>query len=131
MLWVAPVSPFIVVRGFTAPAHTYAAGHRGLDLRAAPGQAVVAPAAGTIAFAGRVAGRAVVTVVTGDVRMSFEPVATSLPVGTAGSAGQRLGTVTADPGHCPGTCLHLGVRRDGTYLDPLPRFRRIRLLPLT
>ncbi|MFT4214624.1 MAG: hypothetical protein QM622_07595 [Microbacterium sp.] len=39
--WVWPVSPPRIVQPFVAPAHAYGPGHRGLDLSAPVGAAVV------------------------------------------------------------------------------------------
>ncbi|MFZ3451678.1 M23 family metallopeptidase [Arthrobacter sp. 7Tela_A1] len=133
-----------VVRGFDKPAQRWLAGHRGADLSAAAGTAVRSPAAGTVRFAGYVVDRAVLTVDHGSgLVSSFEPVVSTLSPGEAVAAGQPLGLVDVrspalnPPGtkqpHCPGSCLHWGVRLDGEYVDPL-RFildRRPRvLLPL-
>ena len=68
-----------VIRGWEPPATTYGRGHRGVDLTAAPGTPVRAVAPGRVSFAGRVAGRGVVSVElngTGDppLRTTYEPV---------------------------------------------------------
>ncbi|WP_162939975.1 peptidoglycan DD-metalloendopeptidase family protein [Gryllotalpicola protaetiae] len=119
------VPPGAVVQAFVAPASPYAAGHRGLDLAASPGQAVVAPAAATVQFAGIVVDRPVVTLRVDDhVLLSFEPVASEVPVGATVEAGQRVGAV-ARGGHCDGSCLHVGVRIDGDYVSPLLFFAGI------
>ena len=47
--------------------------------------------------------------------------------------GEEIGRVGPEPGHCePATCLHLGAKRDDTYLDPMGFFgaRRVVLLPV-
>src|SRR5690349_8021915 len=46
----------VVERGFEPPPEPWAAGHRGVDLGAAPGTEVVAAATGRVSFAGTVAG---------------------------------------------------------------------------
>lgn len=78
-------------------------------------------AAGTVAFAAQVAGKPVVVIRLPDGRrVTYEPVHASLPVGAAVEIGTVIGTVTPRGGHC-GTaigCVHLGLRRDGVYLDP-------------
>ncbi|WP_367726635.1 hypothetical protein [Microbacterium sp. LMI1-1-1.1] len=61
--WVWPVEEVRLERPFIAPAHAYGPGHRGVDLGGAA--TVRAPAAGTVAFAGPVAGRPVLTSITG------------------------------------------------------------------
>lgn len=129
--WVWPVRPPRVVRGFEAVGR-YEAGHRGVDLAAAPGAAVVAVAAGTVTFAGPVAGRPVVVVAHADgLRTTYEPVTAVVAAGDAVRGGQRIG-VLAGPAHCGGSCLHLGLRVGEDYLDPLGRLRAAApvLLPL-
>jgi murein DD-endopeptidase MepM/ murein hydrolase activator NlpD len=123
-----------VVAGFDAPAGPYAAGHRGVDLAAGVGQPVRSAGAGVVFFAGRVAGRGVVSVThPSGLRTTYEPVTASVTTGATVRAGQALGTVSAAPGHClPATCLHWGLRDGDTYLDPLGLLGavRVRLLPV-
>ncbi|WP_240675225.1 M23 family metallopeptidase [Cellulomonas endophytica] len=134
--WRSPVaggtSPS-VLRPFDRPATPYAAGHRGVDLPAGVGDPVLAPAAGVVVFAGPVAGRGVVTVRHADgLRSSLEPVAGAPAVGTTVAAGTAVGTLAAPAGHCPGPCLHWGVRAGEVYLDPmalLGPLPRVVLLP--
>ncbi|WP_418277304.1 M23 family metallopeptidase [Isoptericola jiangsuensis] len=123
-----------VVRPADLPAQPWAPGHRGIDLAASAGSAVVAPAPGTVTFAGQVAGRPVVVISHGALRSSLEPVEATVDVGTVVGAGDRVGTVVESPAsHCsPGSCLHWGVRRGEVYLDPatlLGRAEPIVLLP--
>jgi len=108
--------------GYDAPAKRWDAGHRGVDLAAAPGDPVVTPAAGTVSFTGSVAGRPTVSIeVGGGWRTTLEPVEASVKRGEKVRAGQRLGTV-ARGGHCDGRCVHWGLRagsgRDERYRDP-------------
>lgn len=133
--WPLPGHP-AVVRGFEAPQHRFGPGHRGVDLAAPAGTAVLAAGAGTVAFAGPVAGRGVVSIDhPGGLRTTYEPVAPSVTAGEVVTKGQRIGTVR--PGH-PGCaschcadCLHWGVRKATDYLDPLRLLGlgRLRLLP--
>jgi murein DD-endopeptidase MepM/ murein hydrolase activator NlpD len=117
--WAWPLDRPAVLRGFTTPPDPYAAGHRGIDLAAARGQAVSSPAAGTVVFAGVVVDRPVVTVATAQgVLISMEPVEAALPVGAPVARDGPLGTV-AEGGHCDARCLHLGVRVNGAYVSPL------------
>jgi murein DD-endopeptidase MepM/ murein hydrolase activator NlpD len=128
-----------VLRGFEPPATPWAAGHRGVDLRAGPGAEVRAAAPGDVDFAGLVAGTPVVVVrLSGGLRVTYEPVRATAAVGARVDAGARFG-VTAGGGlpHCPGACLHWGLLRGDVYLDPLsllpPSLRRSgrsRLLPV-
>jgi murein DD-endopeptidase MepM/ murein hydrolase activator NlpD len=123
-----------VVAPFRAPPHPYGPGHRGVDLAGAPGQPVLAARAGTVVFAGPVAGRPLVSVQHDDgLRTTYEPVQPSVAAGDVLAAGAVLGLL--QPGHagCPVACLHWGLRRDRTdHLDPLVLLRpaRVRLLPV-
>ncbi|AXH36509.1 M23 family peptidase [Humibacter sp. BT305] len=116
--WVWPVpGPPAVARGYEAPATRYGAGHRGIDLKVGVGGEVRAPADGTVAFVGQVAGRPVVALEhDGGYRSSLEPVSSSLAVGDRVERAQPIGVIV-DGGHCAG-CLHFGVRLRGEYLDP-------------
>lgn len=118
--WTRPV-PGDVVHPFDPPAEEWGAGHRGVDLAAAAGERVRSPAAGTVSFAGRVAGKPVVVVAHADgLRSTFEPVTASLALGAPVAAGDVVGTLDAGPGHCaPAGCVHWGVLRGDVYLDPL------------
>ncbi|MFE2192051.1 murein hydrolase activator EnvC family protein [Streptomyces olivaceus] len=112
-----------VLRGWDPPATPYGPGHRGVDLAAADGAPVRAVAAGRVSFAGRVAGRGVVSVEltgTGEppLRTTYEPVRATVHKGDRVAAGQVLGTAEAAGSHCT-ACLHWGLLRGDTYLDPL------------
>ncbi|MGW1837323.1 murein hydrolase activator EnvC family protein [Streptomyces sp. NPDC002067] len=132
-----------VLRGWEPPSAPWAPGHRGVDLAAAPGATVRAAAPGEVAFAGVVAGRGVVTIqLSGSgeppLRTTYEPVRTSVRKGDRVSAGQPVGVLQQGPFHCHEPCLHWGLLRGKTYLDPLtlfpPRMWQggpSRLLPLT
>ncbi|MBU6146612.1 MAG: M23 family metallopeptidase [Actinomycetales bacterium] len=121
--WFAPpLRPLRVLRPFTAPVHSYAAGHRGVDLRARAGQPVRSTGPGTVGFAGDVAGRGVVTIVHGpDVETTYQPIHPSVRTGQRVNRGEVIGRVaTASGPDCAGvTCLHWGLRFAGTYLDPV------------
>lgn len=129
-----PIGPgHQVVRPFAPPETQWGAGHRGVDLLGAVGQPVRAARAGTVRFAGSLAGRGVVVLDHGTTRTTYEPVAASVRVGETVTAGDRIGTLQAVPGHCwPAVCLHWGLIRGDTYLDPLSLVGAtpVRLLPL-
>ncbi|MEU5699809.1 M23 family metallopeptidase [Streptomyces aurantiacus] len=113
-----------VVRGWEPPATAYGRGHRGVDLTAAPGTPVRTVAPGRVSFAGRVAGRGVVSVEltgTGDppLRTTYEPVRATVEKGAVVAAGETVGVLEPVGSHCPASCLHWGLRRADTYLDPL------------
>ncbi|WP_347352610.1 M23 family metallopeptidase, partial [Intrasporangium sp.] len=133
--WRWPLDPRPEILGpFDPPAEPWGRGHRGVDLAAAVGQAVLSPADGRVGFAGTIAGRGVVVIVhAGGLRSTFEPVRDQIAVGTAVRAGQPVAAVDATAGHCaPATCLHWGVLRGDSYLDPVTLLTRrpIVLLPL-
>ncbi len=80
----------------------------------------MAVADGSVAFAGQVAGRGVVTIDHGGGLVStLDSVAPLVRVGDVVEQGAAVGTVTV--GHCAASapCVHLGARRDDRYLDPL------------
>ncbi|WP_417715032.1 murein hydrolase activator EnvC family protein [Pseudonocardia sp. GCM10023141] len=127
--------PPTVVTPFLPPEQPYGPGHRGVDLAAPPGAAVLAARGGTVVFAGELAGRGVVSVQHDDgLRTTYEPVTAAVMAGTVVEVGTVLGTLAAGHPGCPApACLHWGVRRDRTeYLDPLVLLRPplIRLLPV-
>jgi murein DD-endopeptidase MepM/ murein hydrolase activator NlpD len=132
--WGWPVSgPPEMARGFDLPASRYGAGHRGVDLPAAPGSAVLASAAGRVTYAGLLAGRGVVVVTHGALRTTYEPVAAAVRVGAVVSLGEVVGQLEAGHSGCPAAaCLHWGLRRGEEYLDPARLVERgpVRLLPL-
>jgi murein DD-endopeptidase MepM/ murein hydrolase activator NlpD len=117
--WSWPVdAPHVVARQFLAPATPYSAGHRGVDLRADAGSAVLAPADGVVRFEGIVVDRPVLSIDHGGgVVSSYEPVESVLVAGDVVHRGDVIGTLVA--GRCAAPCLHLGVRVDGEYLSPL------------
>ncbi|HET8603530.1 MAG TPA: M23 family metallopeptidase [Marmoricola sp.] len=121
-----------VVTAFDPPSAPWGAGHRGVDLLGRPGEVVRAAAAGRIVFAARLAGRGVVVVDHGSVRTTYEPVAATVHVGQQVAEGQPLGRLQAASSHCfPRACLHWGLLRGDTYLDPLTLVGAgpVRLLP--
>ena len=133
--WSWPLDPRPeLVRSFDPPDQPWLPGHRGVDLRAHAGQVVHAPAAGVVTFAGLLAGRGVVVVLhASGLRSTFQPVGRAPRVGTSVSEQEPIGIVTGEAGHCaPDACLHWGVVRGRTYLDPLSLLARapVVLMPL-
>jgi murein DD-endopeptidase MepM/ murein hydrolase activator NlpD len=134
--WSWPLrGPVTVVRGFQPPPAPWLAGHRGVDLATSPGAPVLAAGAGRVSFAGSVAGVPVVTVTHADGRRTtYQPVLAAVAVGDQVARGAVLGGVSAAGSHCfPLACLHWGLLRDKTYLDPLTLVGgdlRVRLLPV-
>ena len=133
--WVWPLDPIPrVVHPFQAPSSPYGPGHRGVDLAGTVGQSVLAIGAGTVSFAGSVAGRGVIAVDHGALTSTYQPVTALVAAGATVRAGQPIGVLQLVHSHCaPDACLHLGVKRGDRYLDPLTLFgpRPVRLKPLT
>jgi murein DD-endopeptidase MepM/ murein hydrolase activator NlpD len=127
-----------MLRAFDAPAPNWLRGHRGVDLVAAPDQAVYAAAAGTVVFAGQLADRPVVSIShPGGLRTSYEPVQARFRAGQLVAAGTVIGTLVAGhPGCGAAACLHWGAMwgpaANADYVDPvgLVATTPIRLKPL-
>ena len=132
---VWPLSPRpAVVRGFDPPATRWGSGHRGVDLAGDPLATVRAALAGTVSFAGQLAGRGVVVVDHGGTRTTYEPVTPAVRKGDRVQAGDALGRLQLFGSHCfPRWCLHWGlIEGREHYLDPLTLVGAapVRLLPL-
>jgi peptidase M23-like protein len=132
--WMWPLDPRpTVLRSFEPPSEPWLAGHRGVDLSAKFGQHVRSTGAGVVTFAGRIAGLPVVTVSHGSLRTTYEPVEPAVQVGDRVRAGDPIGRLSRAGAHCGvgRPCLHWGLLRGSTYLDPLALLRSgpIRLLP--
>jgi len=54
-----------------------------------------------------------------DLRTTYEPVKPSVKKGDEVEPGEVVGTVEPTGSHCTQTCLHWGLLRNETYLDPL------------
>lgn len=129
--WVWPLTPRpSIVRPFVAPASTWGAGHRGLDLLGLPGRPVHAVEGGVVGHVGVIAGRGTVTVVHADgLRSTYEPLVPTVRSGQEVVTGDLIGTLTSTGSHCaPATCLHLGAKRADGYLDPGPLLVRPRII---
>lgn len=121
--WTWPVAGArVVVSPYRAPAHEYGAGHRGVDLGTSIGTRVIAPADGVVAFRGTVVDRPLLTIEhAGGLVTTFEPVRSALVAGDVVASGQEIGLVEVG-GHTPAGALHVGVRLDGEYINPLLLF---------
>jgi murein DD-endopeptidase MepM/ murein hydrolase activator NlpD len=130
-----PLAAGSVVRRFDPPPRPWLAGHRGADLAGVPATEVRAAGAGTVVYAGVLAGRGVISVAhPGGLRTTYEPVIPAVVAGATVQTGAPLGTLEAGHPGCPAAaCLHWGLRRGDTYLDPLILLGlgRVRLLPTT
>lgn len=117
--WPLAPAPADVLRLFDDP-ERYGPGHRGVDLRAEPGDPVFAVDAGIVRFSGMVAGRPVLSIQHNTGLIStYEPVESALAAGTAVAQGQQVGSVSTVIRHEPDGGLHLGARLGDDYIDPL------------
>ncbi len=130
--WQPPVTPIVVERPFAAPAGPYSPGHRGVDLRADPGSTVRAPAPGVVRVAGRVAGKAVVSVehphrILGRTgwRTTYEGVLAVVDVGDAVGTGDPVGVAIT---HAHSRGFHWGLKNGRAYADPMLLLRRAVIL---
>jgi len=115
VLWaLCPVvlPPLPVVDPYREPECRWCAGNRGIEFRANPGSAVVSAATGEVTFAGHVAGVAYVVVRAVDGSLVTHGGLSSISTsrGATVGSGDEVGRA--------GATLHLGVRRDGHYVDP-------------
>ena len=88
---------------------------------------------GVVSFAGPIAGIGVVSVTQGALRTTYEPVRPLVRAGEPVGRGQLLGRLALSGSQClPAACLHWGLLRGTTYLDPLALLglSQVRLLPL-
>jgi murein DD-endopeptidase MepM/ murein hydrolase activator NlpD len=118
--WTWPVvGP--VVRGFDPPDSPYGSGHRGVDIAAPIGTVVRAPAAGVVSFAGNVGGRLFVTIDHGGGLLSTCSFLSSILVHKDDLVAQGQIVALSGTGHIGDTTpnVHLGVRLNGRYVDPL------------
>jgi murein DD-endopeptidase MepM/ murein hydrolase activator NlpD len=130
--WLLPLAGTLT-RRFDPPADRFGRGHRGVDLAGVPGAPVRAAGDGVVVFAGMLAGRPVISIEhPGGLRTTYEPVEPVVAAGQSVPRGSVIGTLVAGHAGCPvAACLHWGVRRGETYLDPLALLHppRVRLLP--
>ncbi|MBV9869424.1 MAG: M23 family metallopeptidase [Frankiaceae bacterium] len=134
-VWQWPLRPVPnrIVHDFAPPAQRWLPGNRGLDLAGRPGAAVHAAGSGVVTFAGPIAGVGVVSITTGALRTTYQPLRVSVHRGDVVTTGEVIGRLTATGSHCPpAACLHWGLLRGDAYLDPLALLglEQVRLLPL-
>lgn len=121
-----------VVHPYQPPAHDWLPGHRGVDLGVGSSRVVYAVGVGRVSFVGQIAQRSVIVIAhAGNLRTTYEPVTATVRLGQRVAAGQRIGMLQRNGSHCRPSCLHLGLKRGTTYLNPLLLFAptRARLLP--
>ncbi|RBP98014.1 hypothetical protein CRD60_02220 [Bifidobacterium aemilianum] len=117
-----PVDHPTILKAFSNPPQPWLSGHRGVDLDAEPGLPIRAPAKGSIAFAGQVAGKSVVSLKHEKATSTFEPASTELKAGSKVRKGEVFAKHEGGSDHCGDHCLHWGLRSGPkSYLDPASR----------
>lgn len=135
-IYQPPVDDPDIVRPYEEPEHGWGPGHRGIDLRSHEGAPLSAPADGVVTFVGVVVDRGVLVISHADgLRSTLEPIRADVAEGDHVIQGQVVGTLEERGSHClPVACVHWGVRRGDTYVDPWLLIdatpRPVRLLPL-
>jgi hypothetical protein len=118
-----------ILSEFDLPAQTWLAGHRGVDLIVHGGELLLAPESGTISFAGKVAGKDVVSIQGVRWLHSFEPAVTSYGVGTTITRSSAFAEVRGSSDHCDSLCVHWGVRDAAKqYRDSVKMTRRSKIV---
>jgi murein DD-endopeptidase MepM/ murein hydrolase activator NlpD len=119
--WTWPVTG-PVIRGFDPPQDPYGSGHRGIDIAAPAGTPVLAAESGTVTFAGSVGGELFVTIAHAGGLASTYSWVSSLSVRRDDTVmrGQEIArSGSGHPGALEPPHLHVGVKLDGEYVDPL------------
>jgi murein DD-endopeptidase MepM/ murein hydrolase activator NlpD len=119
-----------VLSPFDPPDTPFGSGHRGIDVAADPGSPLVAPAPGTVKFAGRIGGELFLSIAHGESWESTASWLSSVTVreGDTVFAGQVIGaTGTGHPGASVAH-VHLGVKHAGAYVDPLEVYGSLSLV---
>jgi murein DD-endopeptidase MepM/ murein hydrolase activator NlpD len=118
--WTWPVvGP--VIQAFDPPDTPYGSGHRGIDIAAEVGTTIVAPADGIVTFAGPVGGYLFVTIDHGGGLSSTYSWLAARSVRKGDRVVRDQPIALTGWGH-PGALiphLHLGVKLDAAYVDPL------------
>jgi hypothetical protein len=118
--WLVPPVDASISQHFDAPSTAYGPGHRGIDFDISAGALVRSAAAGTVKFAGSVAGERAVTVVHAGGLQTTYSMLSELRVsrGDVVERGTFLGTVGRAHQAQDGG-LHFGAKLDGAYVDPV------------
>lgn len=121
--WRFPVDqPFQILRLFDLPNGQYRPGHRGVDIATREYGSIRAPTNATVSFAGVVVDRPVLSLaINENMTISFEPVSTHLTEGDAVKTGQMIGELDHTR-HCRSPCVHVGIRVNGEYQNPVRFF---------
>lgn len=133
---VLPVADAHISKAFDRPSMRWATGHRGVDITAGTGTALIAPDDGVISFNGTVAGKDVISIKHADgLTSTFEPAHSDLETGDPVFRGQPFGVADGSSDHCLDFCVHWGVMDAyDDYLDPstliLPRTIALKPVPV-
>lgn len=130
-----PFTQSQVKNHFQAPLLERGPGHRGIDIAINTSSPIVAPFDGSVFFSGEVVDRQVLTLISvSGLKVSFEPVCGLQSQGTTVSKRQIVGVFCAPATgysmHCD-DCIHLSVRNEYGYLNPLLFFGELMPTKLT
>jgi murein DD-endopeptidase MepM/ murein hydrolase activator NlpD len=116
----------VVIRPFEAPTSPYSEGHRGIDIAAPFGTAMVAAQDGVVSFAGWVAGALFISVDHADgVRTTYSWLsAVAVKKGASVARGQVIGSTGHGHPDVSTPHLHFGARIGQTYIDPMTLLER-------
>jgi murein DD-endopeptidase MepM/ murein hydrolase activator NlpD len=122
--WVKPVAG-PVVRPFEPPRTRFGPGHLGVDFAAPPTSPVRAAGPGIVVFAGRVGDELDVVIRhAGGLRTTYAFLsAITVHAGETVRAGGIIGRSGGHGTNHDGNVLHLGLRVENTYVDPMQLFR--------
>jgi len=112
--------PNRVLRTFNKPAKNWLPGHRGVDLEATPNDQIYAAGAGTVIYAGTLAGIPTVSIEhPGGLRTTYQPVLPLVAVGDTVTGKQPIGALAPGGTHgYPG--LQWGAKFGADdYINPL------------
>ena len=118
--WLRPV-PGRIVRAFVAPSSRFGPGHRGVDLAVTAGEVVQSVGAGTVVFAGSVAGTQHVVVLhqPSGWKSGYSFLSQiSVVVGQRLQTGDAVGLAGSGAGHSSSPIVHISLRIVGEYVDP-------------
>ena len=133
LILIPPIPGAPQVKDFDLPLTAFSSGDRGVDYLATFNSPVLAAADGLITHAGLIANRWTITVTHDNLRTTYEPVKPIIKFGEHVKQGQIIGYLQQTGSHCfPESCLHLGLKEDKTYLNPIINNNKNypRLLPL-
>jgi murein DD-endopeptidase MepM/ murein hydrolase activator NlpD len=124
--WVWPVDgPRVISDPYRAPAQSWSAGNRGIDIAPLVSDVVRSPADGVVAFRGIVVDRSLITITHANgLVTTLEPVDSLRSPGDTVRAGDAIGILSTGGSTAAGH-LHFGVRWHGNYINPMSLYQSV------